>query len=124
MNKRVRQLVSKVAPLVKELRHQIHQHPELGMQEFKTSQLVQQELSRIGVPFQAPVANTGVVGLIEGAKPGPCVALRADMDALPIQETTELPFASRVDGVCHACGHDAHTAMLLGAAAVLWELRS
>lgn len=124
MNKRIHQLVGEVAPSVKQLRRQIHQQPELGMQEFKTSQLIQQELSRIGIPFRAPVANTGVVGLIEGGKPGPCVALRADMDALPIQEATGLPFASQVDGVCHACGHDAHTAMLLGAAAVLWELRS
>lgn len=124
MNERIQQLVEEIAPLVKQLRRQIHQQPELGMQEFKTSQLIQQELSRIGIPFCAPVANTGVVGLIEGGKPGPCVALRADMDALPIQETTGLSFTSQVDGVCHACGHDAHTAMLLGAAAVLWELRS
>lgn len=124
MNQRIRQLVAEVAPTVKQLRRQIHQHPELGMQEFKTSQLIQQELARIGIPFRAPVANTGVVGLVEGKEPGPCVALRADMDALPIQETTGLPFASKIDGVCHACGHDAHTAMLLGAAQVLWQLRS
>ncbi|NLW17109.1 MAG: amidohydrolase [Firmicutes bacterium] len=124
MKERIQHLAAAVAPLVKELRRQIHQYPELGMQEFKTSQLIQRELTRIGIPFRAPVANTGVVGLIEGQKPGPCVALRADMDALPIQETTGLPFASKVDGVCHACGHDAHTAMLLGAAAVLWQLRS
>lgn len=124
MNEQIQQLVNEVLPVVKQLRRKIHQQPELGMQEHKTSQLIQQELKRIGIPFRAPVANTGVVGLIKGAKPGPCVALRADMDALPIQETTGLPFASQVEGVCHACGHDTHTAMLLGAAATLWELRS
>ncbi len=124
MNSRIQQLVAEVTPTVTRLRREIHHHPELGMQEFKTSQLIQRELNRIGIPFRAPVANTGVVGLIQGKEPGPCVALRADMDALPIQETTGLPFASQVEGICHACGHDAHTAMLLGAAEVLWQLRS
>ena len=88
MHSRIAELVQSVAPHVKAIRHQIHANPELGMQEVKTSALIQQELTRIGIPFRAPVANTGVVGLITGGKPGPCVALRADMDALPIQETT------------------------------------
>ncbi|MGI6358484.1 MAG: M20 metallopeptidase family protein [Bacillota bacterium] len=123
MHSRIAELVQSVAPHVKAIRHQIHANPELGMQEVKTSALIQQELTRIGIPFRAPVANTGVVGLITGGKPGPCVALRADMDALPIQETTGLPWQSTVPGVSHACGHDTHTSMLLGAAEVLWNLR-
>ncbi len=123
MHSRIAELVQSVASNVKSVRHEIHAHPELGMQEVKTSALVQRELARIGIPFQAPVANTGVVGLIIGGKPGPCVAIRADMDALPIQETTGLPWQSTVPGISHACGHDTHTAMLVGAAEVLWNLR-
>ena len=116
-------LIQKVDPLVREYRHEIHQHPELGLEEVKTAALIQRELKRIGIPFTANIGKTGVVGLISGAKPGPCVALRADMDALPIQETTGLPFASKVPGVSHCCGHDAHTSMLLAAAEVLWQVR-
>ncbi len=123
MDNHVQNLIAAVSPHVKELRHEIHRHPELGMQEVRTSSLIQRELKRIGIPFRAPVATTGVVGLIEGDNPGPCVALRADMDALPIHETTGLSFQSEVPEVCHACGHDAHTAMLLGAAEVLWNVR-
>lgn len=123
MYNHISDLVSAITPHVKALRHEIHEHPELGMQETKTSALVQRELKRIGIPYQAPVATTGVVGIIEGGRPGPCVALRADMDALPIQETTGLPWQSKAPAVCHACGHDTHTAMLLGAAEVLWNVR-
>lgn len=123
MKKQVLELVSQVTPSVKAYRHEIHQHPELGMNEVKTSALVQRELGRIGIPFQANVGKMGVVGLIQGKGPGPCVALRADMDALPLQETTGLPWASQVAGICHACGHDTHTSMLLGAAEVLWNIR-
>lgn len=123
MQNQIDQLVADVAPRVQDYRHRIHQHPELGMQEFETSRLVQEQLTRIGIPFRAGVAVTGVVGLIEGALPGPCIALRADMDALPLQDTCGQPWASTVPGVCHACGHDVHTSMLLGAAEVLWQLR-
>lgn len=123
MKERIMQLIDQVTPSVKEYRHQIHAHPELGLEEVETSALVQRELQRIGIPFQSGIAKTGVVGLIEGGKPGPCVALRADMDALPIQETTGLPWASKIPGISHACGHDTHTAMLLGAAEVLWHIR-
>lgn len=123
MKQQVWQLVREITPQVKEYRHEIHQHPELGMNEIQTGALVQRELARIGIPFQANVGKMGVVGLIQGKGAGPCVALRADMDALPIQETTGLPWASQVAGVCHACGHDTHTSMLLGAAEVLWKVR-
>ena len=109
---------SDVAARVLELRRDIHRHPELGFEEERTAALVEQELAALGIEHRR-VAKTGVVGIIRGAKAGHTVALRADMDALPITERTGLPFASQVPGKMHACGHDAHTAMLLGAARVL-----
>ena len=109
------------------LRQHIHQHPELGNMEFKTSELVQKELKSYGIEVRKGYAKTGVIGILKGAKPGPVMALRADMDALAIEEKTGLPFASKVKAmyqgkethVMHGCGHDAHTAMLLGAAKAL-----
>ena len=111
------------------LRQHIHQHPELGNMEFKTSALVQKELKKYGIEVRTGYAKTGLIGILKGAKPGPVMALRADMDALPIEEKTGLSFASKAKSiyqgketpVMHACGHDAHTAMLLGAAKVLSE---
>lgn len=111
------------------LRQHIHQHPELGNMEFKTSALVQKELKKYGIEVRTGYAKTGVIGILKGAKPGPVMALRADMDALPIEEKTGLSFSSKAKAtyqgketpVMHACGHDAHTAMLLGAAKVLSE---
>ena len=108
-------------------RRDIHQHPELGDQEQRTSRLVAEHLKRLGLDVQTGMARTGVVGILKGAKPGPVVGLRADMDALPVTEPQGLPFASRARavyygkevGVMHACGHDAHTAMLMATAEVL-----
>jgi len=111
-----------VVARVVELRRTIHRHPELGFEEFETSALVERELDALGIRHRR-VAKTGVVGVIRGKLPGRVVALRADMDALPITERTGLPFASEIPGKMHACGHDAHTAMLLGAARVLQEQR-
>ena len=110
-----------------QLRHQIHQHPELGNMEFNTSKLVQKELKSYGIEVKTGFAKTGVIGVLKGALPGPVMALRADMDALPVLENTGLSFASKTkalyqgkeESVMHACGHDTHTAMLLGAAKVL-----
>jgi amidohydrolase len=114
-----------IAPKIVATRRTIHSHPEMGFQEKQTSTLVQARLRDLGIPFRAEVAETGVIAHIKGELgDGPCVLLRADMDALPIDEQSGVPFASEVPGVMHACGHDAHTAMLLGAAELLLERRS
>ncbi len=118
---------SAVEAKVIEWRRHIHQHPELGNQEVQTAAFVAQQLKKIGLEVHTGIAGTGVVAVLKGALPGPTVGLRADMDALPVKETSGLPFASQAKGqyfgkevdLMHACGHDAHTAMLLGAASVL-----
>ena len=106
-----------------EVRRMIHRHPELGFEEERTAALVESELDAIGVEHRR-VAKTGVVAIIRGAKPGHVAGLRADMDALPVTEKSGEPFASEVVGKMHACGHDAHTAMLLGAARELMRTRN
>ena len=105
-----------------EIRRDIHAHPELGFEEVRTAGIVARELARLGIPHRSGIGKTGVVGLIQGGRPGKVLALRADMDALPIEEQTGLPFASQTKGLMHACGHDIHTTTLLGAAAVLQSL--
>ena len=107
---------------VVELRREIHRHPELGFEETRTQALVERELDELGIEHRR-VAKTGVVGVVRGAKSGRVAGLRADMDALPITEKSGEPFSSEVPGKMHACGHDAHTAMLLGAARVLQGMR-
>jgi len=109
--------------LVKD-RREIHQHPELAYQEVRTAALVARRLTELGIPHRTGVAETGVIAIIEGGRPGRTVILRGDMDALPILEETDVPFASENEGVMHACGHDSHTAMLLGAAQLLFERRA
>jgi len=104
-------------------RRDIHKHPELSFQELRTSSLVAERLGQLGLDVQTGIGKTGVVATLQGSKPGPTIALRADMDALPIQETGDVPFRSIHDGVMHACGHDGHTAMLLGAAETLTTRR-
>ncbi|MCX7828171.1 MAG: M20 family metallopeptidase [Thermanaerothrix sp.] len=109
--------------MIKDDRANIHRRPELGMEVFETASFVARRLEELGAEVHRNVGVTGVVGMLRGYADGPVVALRADMDALPIQEDTGLPFSSEVPGVMHACGHDVHTAVLLGAARILSALR-
>jgi len=131
LNERVVQQAEVVEPDVIQWRRDIHENPELSNREFKTAKKVADHLRSLGIDVQTEIAHTGVVGILEGGKPGPVVALRADMDALPVVEKTGLPFASEVTttyngrevGVMHACGHDAHVAILMGAAEVLASMK-
>jgi len=107
-----------IQPQLVEIRRHIHAEPELGFREFKTSQYVSDQLNALGIEHQRGVAKTGIVATLGDGR-GPVIALRADMDALPIQEANAVPYRSTHDGVMHACGHDAHTAMLIGAARLL-----
>ena len=126
------QAVAKVTPQVIAWREDIHQHPELGNRETRTAALVAAQLKSLGITVRTGVAYTGVVGVLKGGKPGPVVALRADMDALPVTEMVDVPFKSTVRttyngqevGVMHACGHDNHVAILLGTATVLAGMRA
>jgi amidohydrolase len=106
------------------IRRRIHSKPELATDEVETARFVSEMLEGAGIETVEGVAGTGVVGFIDGDEPGPSLLLRADMDALPIQEETELPFASQVAGCMHACGHDAHTASLIGTALILKRMRA
>ncbi|UYZ58130.1 amidohydrolase [Hymenobacter latericus] len=129
---RIDALSARVEPQVIAWRRDIHEHPELGNRETRTAGIVAAELKRLGLEVQTGVGKTGVVGLLRGGKPGPVVALRADMDALPVTEDRKVPFASKERtqyngqevGIMHACGHDSHVAMLLGTANVLSQLKN
>ena len=125
-------LVEQHAPAAIAARHEIHQHPELSYQEVETAKRVATELRKLGLEVRTGVARTGVVGVLRGGRPGPVVAVRADMDALPVVEATDFPFRSTVRttyqgqdvGVAHACGHDVHTSVELGVAAMLAAARA
>jgi amidohydrolase len=120
----IRAAAEKITPEVVAVRRDLHAHPELSNREERTGKLVADKLRALGLEVRYPVARTGVVGVLRGARPGRVVALRADMDALPITEKNDVPYRSTAEGVMHACGHDAHTAMLLGVAEVLVSLRA
>ena len=110
---------------IRDCRRHLHQHPELSFQEFQTSAFIQKKLTEYGIPFKNNIAKTGVVAIIEGKDPSKkIIALRADMDALPIQELNEVDYKSQNEGVMHACGHDVHTSCLLGAGKILNELKN
>jgi amidohydrolase len=124
MIEKIKALAKEYAPEFINIRHQLHANPELSYQEFETSKLVQHKLSSWGIPYDIK-ATTGVIGLIEGKNPGKrIIALRADMDALPIKEANDVPYKSKNEGVMHACGHDVHTTCLLGASRILNELKN
>lgn len=114
------QRAKELEPQLRAVRRRLHQWPELGFQEFETAALIAETLTALGVEFRSGIGRTGIVATLGSG--APTIALRADMDALPISEKTGLPFASRVPGVMHACGHDAHVAALLGAAMLLREV--
>jgi len=117
-------LIREVLPSAVALRHEIHQDPELAFQEHRTAERICRCLEALGaLTIRRNVARTGVVAVLNADRPGPCVAFRADMDALPIHEQTNLPYASRREGVMHACGHDGHVACLVATAAVLARIR-
>ncbi|RJP70052.1 MAG: amidohydrolase [Candidatus Abyssobacteria bacterium SURF_17] len=119
----IREQAGKLFDWLVETRRDLHAHPELGLQEVRTSARVAEELGKLGLEVKTGIGTTGVVGLLRGTSPGGTIAIRADMDALPITEETGLPFASQNEGLMHACGHDGHVAMALGAARVLSNLR-
>lgn len=123
LKEKIKDLSKKYAEEFISIRRHLHAHPELSYKEFKTSQFVQQKLKEYGIDFEV-MAITGVVGIIKGKNPGKrVVALRADMDALPILEKNEVPYRSKNEGIMHACGHDVHTSCLLGASKILNELK-
>lgn len=130
-DKQIEKMVAKTEKEVIEWRHWFHQNAELSNREFKTAERITSILKEIGYEPQTGVAKTGVVAILEGGKPGPVVGLRADIDGLPVKERVELPWASKMVGeyngeevpVMHACGHDTHTAILLGVAKMLWEMK-
>lgn len=123
MLNKIKDLARAYAPDYIAIRQHLHAHPELSYQEFETSKLVQQQLESLGISYEIK-AETGVIGLIKGQNPASrIIALRADMDALPIQEENEVPYKSQNPGIMHACGHDVHTSCLLGAARILQETR-
>lgn len=132
LSERTRSRIAALEPKVVAWRRDIHQHPELGNRETRTAKLVADHLRSLGIDVKTGVAHTGVVGVLRGGRPGPVVLLRADMDALPVTERNDLPFASKVTttyngqevGVMHACGHDTHVAILMGVAEVLSGMKS
>ncbi|NEU08761.1 amidohydrolase [Flavihumibacter sp. R14] len=124
LKQKISELASQIHQEVTNTRRHLHQHPELSFEEYRTSAFVAAELDKLGIPYKK-MADTGIVALLSGAKPSEAVvALRADMDALPITEANDVPYCSQNHGVMHACGHDVHTSSLLGTARILTELRN
>lgn len=123
-DKQARELLAEARSILgwmSEIRRDLHRHPELGLEEHRTSERVQKRLAELGIGFVAGLAGTGVLGMIRGSGEGRVVALRADLDALPLQDSKDVPYRSQTPGKMHACGHDVHTAVLLGAARLLRE---
>ena len=121
--KKIQSLAQEQFDFLVETRRDIHRHPEPSTKEFRTQKLVIDELKRIGYTEIKTYFNTGVAAVVRGGKPGKTIGIRADMDALLMDEASGLEFSSETPGVAHACGHDGHTAMLLGTARVLWQVK-
>lgn len=118
------QAATELLPELIKIRRHLHTHPELSFQEYQTAHFIEQKLSEMGIPFQSHVAGTGIVAMIKGKDPGKCcIALRADMDALPIEEANDISYRSQNKGIMHACGHDVHSTCLMGAAKILNALK-
>ena len=132
LKEKINAAITAIEPKCIEWRRYIHEHPELSNREFNTAKMIADHLRKLGIEVTEGVAKTGVVGILKGGKPGPCIALRADMDALPLIEKVDLPFASKQKaiyngqevGVMHACGHDSHVAILMSVAEILSGIRS
>ena len=124
MKKTIREKAEAISDWLVEIRRDLHENPEIGLQETRTSAIVAEKLNQLGLDVKTGIGGTGVAGYLAGETPGRVIAIRADMDALPIEEDTGLPFASKNQGVMHACGHDGHVAMALGAARILSEVRA
>ena len=125
LNQHIQQLARKQREHIVDLRRHLHRYPELSFKEEQTARFVQKALDQLEIPYQTGIAGTGVVAMIKGSgTDGKTIALRADMDALPIQEANDVPYKSAHPGIMHACGHDVHTASLLGTAAILQAIRS
>lgn len=123
----IKEKVEEVFDKVVQYREYLHQFPELSYQEHATMRYISEQLTAIGIPHQKGVADTGIVGIIRGehhSENTPCIGLRADIDALPIQEENDVPYKSKHEGIMHACGHDVHSSILLGAAEILWNHRN
>lgn len=119
MKKFIQSLVDTYEEELKEIRHHLHENPELSFEEYKTAQYIRETLTQMGITLQEGITGTSTVGILKGDKPGPCIAFRADIDALPVDENNDLPYKSKTPGIMHACGHDTHTACLLVFAKIL-----
>jgi amidohydrolase len=120
---KIKSISKEIFPSLVKLRRELHQYPELSFNEYKTSDRIEKELKKLGVDFKKGVAKTGVVGVLNRGKKGETVALRADMDALPVLEQTNFPYKSKNNGIMHACGHDVHMTCVIGAAKILTRLK-
>lgn len=118
----IRLMAKELKPKLSEIRRNIHANPELGFEEYQTAELIIEFLDKLGITYKKGIARTGIVATLNGSKDGKSILIRADMDALPIQEKNDVSYKSKISGIMHACGHDAHVACLLGAAALLKNL--
>ncbi|MFP4499219.1 MAG: M20 family metallopeptidase, partial [Vulcanimicrobiota bacterium] len=125
INEEIKKKARDIFEYMRDIRRTIHKKPEVGMKEFETAKLICSELKKMGIPYKEKVGGTGVVGLIKGNATGSgrCLGMRADMDALSVEERKEVEYASQIPGIMHACGHDGHVATLLGAAKILSQMK-